>query len=75
MLQVLHCMSFPRDPGKKVWQNFGMLGLHRLCLFGGLRIELYEPVKTFYVGKYLYCFLKFVEIFIPIFLQTKNPIG
>ncbi|XP_048500518.1 mitochondrial uncoupling protein 1 isoform X2 [Beta vulgaris subsp. vulgaris] len=26
-------------------------GLHRQCLFGGLRIGLYEPVKTFYVGK------------------------
>ncbi|XP_010262729.1 PREDICTED: mitochondrial uncoupling protein 1-like [Nelumbo nucifera] len=25
-------------------------GLHRQCLFGGLRIGLYEPVKTFYVG-------------------------
>lgn len=26
-------------------------GLHRQCLFGGLRIGLYEPVKNFYVGK------------------------
>ncbi|CAN6471457.1 unnamed protein product [Victoria cruziana] len=26
-------------------------GLHRQCLFGGLRIGLYEPVKSFYVGK------------------------
>ncbi|XP_073289273.1 mitochondrial uncoupling protein 1-like [Primulina huaijiensis] len=26
-------------------------GLHRQCLFGGLRIGLYDPVKTFYVGK------------------------
>eukprot|EP00227_Mantoniella_beaufortii_P016106 CAMPEP_0197605092 /NCGR_PEP_ID=MMETSP1326-20131121/42459_1 /TAXON_ID=1155430 /ORGANISM="Genus nov. species nov., Strain RCC2288" /LENGTH=300 /DNA_ID=CAMNT_0043172837 /DNA_START=76 /DNA_END=978 /DNA_ORIENTATION=+ len=25
-------------------------GLHRQCLFGGLRIGLYEPVKNFYVG-------------------------
>ncbi|XP_019053252.1 PREDICTED: mitochondrial uncoupling protein 1-like isoform X2 [Nelumbo nucifera] len=25
-------------------------GLHRQCLYGGLRIGLYEPVKTFYVG-------------------------
>ncbi|EHA8590115.1 mitochondrial uncoupling protein 1 [Cocos nucifera] len=25
-------------------------GLHRQCLFGGLRIGLYEPVKSFYVG-------------------------
>ncbi|KMZ58073.1 Mitochondrial uncoupling protein [Zostera marina] len=25
-------------------------GLHRQCLFGGLRIGLYEPVKTLYVG-------------------------
>nr|BBJ19795.1 uncoupling protein [Cycas revoluta] len=26
-------------------------GLHRQCLFGGLRIGLYEPVKSLYVGK------------------------
>ncbi|KAB2087476.1 hypothetical protein ES319_A04G107400v1 [Gossypium barbadense] len=26
-------------------------GLHRQCLFGGLRIGMYEPVKNFYVGK------------------------
>ncbi|CAL9765149.1 unnamed protein product [Musa acuminata subsp. burmannicoides] len=26
-------------------------GLHRQCLFGGLRIGLYEPVKSFYVGE------------------------
>jgi len=26
-------------------------GLHRQCLFGGLRIGLYEPVKNMFVGK------------------------
>lgn len=26
-------------------------GLHRQCLFGGLRIGLYEPVKRLYMGK------------------------
>ncbi|KAE8696535.1 Mitochondrial uncoupling protein 2 [Hibiscus syriacus] len=26
-------------------------GLHRQCLYGGLRIGMYEPVKNFYVGK------------------------
>ena len=26
-------------------------GLHRQCLFGGLRIGLYEPVKQLIVGK------------------------
>lgn len=26
-------------------------GLHRQCLFGGLRIGLYEPVKGLIVGK------------------------
>lgn len=26
-------------------------GLHRQCLFGGLRIGLYEPVKRFYMGE------------------------
>ena len=25
-------------------------GLHRQCLFGGLRIGLYEPVKRVYMG-------------------------
>ncbi|KAL6133125.1 hypothetical protein ACLB2K_065362 [Fragaria x ananassa] len=25
-------------------------GLHRQCLYGGLRIGLYEPIKTLYVG-------------------------
>lgn len=25
-------------------------GLHRQCLYGGLRIGLYEPVKSFFVG-------------------------
>ena len=25
-------------------------GIHRQCLFGGLRIGMYEPVKTFYMG-------------------------
>lgn len=25
-------------------------GLHRQCIYGGLRIGLYDPVKTFYVG-------------------------
>ena len=28
-----------------------LTGLHRQCLFGGLRIGLYEPVKTLYMGK------------------------
>ena len=26
-------------------------GIHRQCLFGGLRIGLYEPVKNVFVGK------------------------
>ncbi|XP_006663135.1 mitochondrial uncoupling protein 1-like [Oryza brachyantha] len=26
-------------------------GLHRQCIYGGLRIGLYEPVKSLYVGK------------------------
>lgn len=30
--------------------NIVPAGLHRQCLFGGLRIGLYEPVKTFYMG-------------------------
>ncbi|KAK4359518.1 hypothetical protein RND71_021747 [Anisodus tanguticus] len=27
-------------------------GLHRQCIYGGLRIGLYEPVKAFFVGSY-----------------------
>ncbi|PHT72488.1 Mitochondrial uncoupling protein 2 [Capsicum annuum] len=27
-------------------------GLHRQCIYGGLRIGLYEPIKTFFVGSY-----------------------
>ncbi|KAL1330917.1 hypothetical protein AAHE18_12G144300 [Arachis hypogaea] len=32
--------------------NAGIVpGIHRQCLYGGLRIGLYDPVKTLYVGK------------------------
>ena len=30
--------------------DFSVAGFHRQCLFGGLRIGMYEPVKTFYMG-------------------------
>lgn len=32
-----------------LWKGIGP-GLHRQCLFGGLRIGLYEPVKKIYMG-------------------------
>ncbi|KAF5827525.1 mitochondrial carrier domain-containing protein [Dunaliella salina] len=35
---------------KSLWAGLEP-GLHRQCLFGGLRIGMYEPVRNFYVGK------------------------
>ncbi|KAE8691074.1 Mitochondrial uncoupling protein 2 [Hibiscus syriacus] len=32
-----------------LWKGI-VAGLHRQCIYGGLRIGLYEPVKTFLVG-------------------------
>ncbi|KAL9273014.1 Mitochondrial uncoupling protein 1-like protein [Drosera capensis] len=43
--------TIAREEGlSSLWKGV-VPGLHRQCLFGGLRIGLYEPVKTFYVGK------------------------
>ncbi|KAI3447748.1 hypothetical protein Pfo_004413 [Paulownia fortunei] len=43
--------TIAREEGlSALWKGI-VPGLHRQCLFGGLRIGLYEPVKTFYVGK------------------------
>ena len=33
------------------WVHTSLLRACRQCLFGGLRIGLYDPVKTLYVGK------------------------
>ncbi|KAF2288568.1 hypothetical protein GH714_008629 [Hevea brasiliensis] len=42
--------TIAREEGlSALWKGI-VPGLHRQCLFGGLRIGLYEPVKTFYVG-------------------------
>lgn len=42
--------TIAREEGlTSLWKGI-IPGLHRQCLFGGLRIGLYEPVKTFYVG-------------------------
>jgi solute carrier family 25 uncoupling protein 8/9 len=43
--------TIAREEGiSALWKGI-VPGLHRQCLFGGLRIGLYEPVKTFYVGE------------------------
>lgn len=43
--------TIAREEGLKSLWNGIVPGLHRQCLFGGLRIGLYEPVKNLYVGK------------------------
>ncbi|KAA8518988.1 hypothetical protein F0562_016238 [Nyssa sinensis] len=42
--------TIAREEGlSALWKGI-VPGLHRQCLFGGLRIGLYEPVKALYVG-------------------------
>lgn len=42
--------TIAREEGlASLWKGI-VPGLHRQCLFGGLRIGMYEPVKAFYVG-------------------------
>ncbi|CAN1142401.1 Mitochondrial uncoupling protein 1 [Linum perenne] len=42
--------TIAREEGAaSLWKGI-IPGLHRQCLYGGLRIGLYEPVKNFYVG-------------------------
>ncbi|GFY83730.1 plant uncoupling mitochondrial protein 1 [Actinidia rufa] len=42
--------TIAREEGlSALWKGI-VPGLHRQCLFGGLRIGMYEPVKAFYVG-------------------------
>ncbi|XP_059667906.1 mitochondrial uncoupling protein 1 [Cornus florida] len=42
--------TIAREEGlSALWKGI-IPGLHRQCLFGGLRIGLYEPVKNLYVG-------------------------
>ncbi|KAG6603605.1 mitochondrial uncoupling protein 1-like [Cucurbita maxima] len=42
--------TIAREEGlASLWKGI-VPGLHRQCVYGGLRIGLYEPVKTFYVG-------------------------
>ncbi|KAH7293717.1 hypothetical protein KP509_28G038800 [Ceratopteris richardii] len=43
--------TIAREEGVRALWNGLVPGLHRQCLFGGLRIGLYEPVKSLYVGK------------------------
>ncbi|KAL3531735.1 hypothetical protein ACH5RR_005256 [Cinchona calisaya] len=43
--------TIAREEGMSALWKGVVPGLHRQCLFGGLRIGLYEPVKNFYVGK------------------------
>ncbi|KAF7825579.1 mitochondrial uncoupling protein 1 [Senna tora] len=43
--------TIAREEGlSALWKGI-VPGLHRQCLYGGLRIGLYEPVKNMYVGK------------------------
>uniref|UniRef100_A0A7I4B9K8 Uncoupling protein n=1 Tax=Physcomitrium patens TaxID=3218 RepID=A0A7I4B9K8_PHYPA len=43
--------TIAREEGAaSLWKGI-VPGLHRQCLFGGLRIGLYEPVKNVYIGK------------------------
>lgn len=43
------CLTVAREEGPlALWKGITP-GLHRQCLFGGLRIGLYEPVRNFYV--------------------------
>lgn len=43
--------TIAREEGMSaLWKGI-VPGLHRQCLYGGLRIGLYDPVKSFYVGK------------------------
>ncbi|OVA15545.1 Mitochondrial brown fat uncoupling protein [Macleaya cordata] len=42
--------TIAREEGlASLWKGI-VPGLHRQCIYGGLRIGLYEPVKSFYVG-------------------------
>ena len=43
------CMLLPMLPTQQATALCP--GLHRQCLFGGLRIGLYEPVKRVYMGE------------------------
>ncbi|KXZ44839.1 hypothetical protein GPECTOR_61g792 [Gonium pectorale] len=44
-------LTIAREEGpSSLWKGLEP-GLHRQCLFGGLRIGLYEPVRNVYVGK------------------------
>ncbi|OIW20945.1 hypothetical protein TanjilG_25940 [Lupinus angustifolius] len=43
--------TIAREEGiSALWRGI-VPGLHRQCLYGGLRIGLYDPVKSLYVGK------------------------
>nr|GFA94989.1 mitochondrial uncoupling protein 1 [Tanacetum cinerariifolium] len=48
---IRHCKgTIAREEGlASLWKGI-VPGLHRRCLFGGLRIGLYEPIKNLYVG-------------------------
>lgn len=43
--------TIAREEGMSALWKGVVPGLHRQCLFGGLRIGLYEPVRNLYVGK------------------------
>ncbi|KAH9701567.1 mitochondrial uncoupling protein 2 [Citrus sinensis] len=43
-------VTIAREEGLWALWNGVIAGLHRQCIYGGLRIGLYDPVKTFLVG-------------------------
>ncbi|EIE24663.1 uncoupling protein [Coccomyxa subellipsoidea C-169] len=49
LLGTVRTIAKQEGPGA-LWKGLEA-GLHRQCLFGGLRIGLYEPVKRLYMGK------------------------
>lgn len=47
MLGTIMCIA--REEGVAALWNGIIPGLHRQCVYGGLRIALYEPVKAFFI--------------------------
>ncbi|XP_055812814.1 mitochondrial uncoupling protein 2-like isoform X2 [Solanum dulcamara] len=54
-------------------------GLHRQCIYGGLRIGLYEPVKAFFAGSYYVgdgsLFSKVFAALVTVRLQAEGKAG
>ncbi|XP_050380788.1 mitochondrial uncoupling protein 1-like [Argentina anserina] len=49
---MLHTVgTVAREEGAAALWKGVTAGLHRQCIYGGLRLSLYEPIKTLYVGE------------------------